>query len=173
MARRVARQFARPPKKTTVWFSAGVTLVSTAGSAASLVSSWNAAALALRPFMILRTRLVVWASSDQTAAAEFSQSVYSMQIVQESAITAGIAAVPTPITETNSDFFVYQPLFQALRFTTDVGKAQIQGEQSCWVVDSKAMRKVNETDDMAVVVENRSAFGLEVAVEGRMLIQLP
>ena len=39
-------------------------------------------------------------------------------------------------------------------------------------VDSKAMRKVGLDDDVALVLQQRAAIGVILAVEGRFLVKL-
>ncbi len=153
-----------------VWFGNRLALTTVGASTSVLLGSLNAAALLARPFTIVRTRLVVWYDSDQESANEFSQAVFSQQVVTEAASTAGIGSIPTPATETDADYYVYQPLFQKLGFITGVGFDNRGADQS-WVVDSKAMRKVGPDDDAVLVIENNSAVGCRIAIEGRMLVK--
>ena len=53
-----------------VWLGAGILSATVSGSVATLLSMFNAAALALRPFTIVRTRLMIQIESDQSAASE-------------------------------------------------------------------------------------------------------
>ena len=171
MARRHTR-FVRPAPKTKIWLGRGLNFVMLGASSGALLASYNAAALSLRLFTILRTRLVIHFSSDQTGAREFGQSVYAEQVVTEVATTAGVGSVPTAITEPNADYLVYQPMMQRFDFITGTGARSLIGEGSAWTVDSKAMRKVDIGDDLAITLENGSAFGSEIAIEGRQLILL-
>ncbi len=52
-------------------------------------------------------------------------------------------------------------------------RASSNSSSNCllFTMDSKAMRKVGAQDDIAITIEDR-LFGLEVAMEGRMLIKL-
>jgi len=169
----MARRFTRVTsgRRQSLWVGAEVTNASMAASVSVLLATLNAAALALRPFTIVRTRLVIHFESDQQAASEFVQAVFSTQVVTAPAAAAGITAVPTPITDTDSDFVVYQPLFSRFRIQSTVGMFQ-NGQDTSWLVDSKAMRKVSPDDDVAFVVENGSAFAANIAIEGRFLIKL-
>jgi len=121
---------------------------------------------------VMRTHLAIWYRSDQSAASEFTQAAFGMQVVTDSASGAGIASVPTPITDSDSDFFVYQPLHQEILFKDATGFGLEQGAGSAWIVDSKAMRKVGINDDIAMTLEVRSAVGSAIAIEGRMLVKL-
>ncbi len=163
--------FVRPPARSNVWIGAGFSVQTVAASSSVLLATYSASALALRPFTIVRTRLVIMFESDQDVGSERGQCVYTEQVVTQVATTAGIASVPTGITDTNADYYVYQPLFQRFRFKTAVGFA-MHGNGLTWVVDSKAMRKVGVLDDIAVVIENRLATGNDIQVEGRQLVKL-
>ena len=139
---------------------------------ASFLSSFNAAALALRPFTIVRTRGIFTARSDQSAGTESYQCALGMSIVSDQASAVGVTAVPTPFTDMVSDmFFVYEQLYGAQLFKTGVGVVEPQGVSMQF--DSKAMRRVNDGQDIAVTVENSAiGDGLFAIVGFRMLIKL-
>ena len=167
------RVFTRPPARSNVWLSLQVDLASVGtGSVATLISTFNAAALALRPFTIVRTRGVLTVVSDQAVASEFVQGVFSMQVVTAVAAAAGVASVPTPLTETDADYHVYQPFANSFIDATTVGFHEQSGQGMSWMIDSKSMRKVGVDDDCAMVVEGVGSNGFNVAVGGRMLIKL-
>ena len=173
MARRHSRaHFSRPAPKTKVWIGAGVANAAIAGSATVLYSTLNAAALALRPFTILRTRLIISVTSDQITASEFVQGTFTKQVVTEAAAAAGVGSVPSGITEPDADYFVYMGFMAEFILSSAVGLFDNTGEGRNWVVDSKAMRKVGIDDQVVTIIENRVATGLLLAVEGRTLIQL-
>ncbi len=78
MARRSARvRFTRPAPKTKIWIGNGLDLTVLASNAATLVSTLSAGALLLRPFTVLRTRIVIHSESDQITATEVPAGVYS------------------------------------------------------------------------------------------------
>ena len=170
MARRRHSTFVRLPKRSMVWVGLGVG-IATLSTAQTLLSSLNAAAIALLPFTVVRTHLAIFYLSDQIVAAEFSQVALGMQVVTQSASAAGIASLPTPITEPNADYFVYQPLFSNI-LIGDGLQDQPASLANMVQVDSKAMRKVDQDDDIVVTFEQRSAIGALVALEGRMLVKL-
>ncbi len=172
MARRAVRsRFMRPAPRSNVWLGAGLVVTGVAASATVLLSSLNAAALALLPFTIVRSRLSVFWGTDQAATSEFAQAVFSSQVVTAAAATAGIGSVPTPLTETDADFIIYRPMFSDLRLASAVGFDQTGGNQT-FEVDSKAMRKLGIDDQLVFVIENRSPVGTQIAIEGRMLVKL-
>ncbi len=93
-----------------------------------------------------------------------------MQVVSDSASAAGVASVPTPITQADADFFVYESLVTSFLFASAVGISDgNQGQR----FDSKAMRKVGIDEDIVVTVENGNATdGANIAFVGRMLVKL-
>jgi len=130
----------------------------------------NAAALALRPFTIVRTRLLVTFESDQAAVSERPIGSFGMQVVTDNATAVGITAVPQPDTDTDNDFFVYQSLIMSHIFLTSAGF--MTPAQETYLVDSKAMRKVGPGDDVAITSELSTASGGVLVVQGRMMVKL-
>ncbi len=170
MGHRRTQRFVRPSPRTKIWIGQGVALTTLGTGASTLIAVFNAAALALRPFTILRTRVSCNFRSDQTATTEDITGAFGMIVVKESAATIGITAVPTPLTEVDADFFVYQGMTAPFTSLTSVGFQDGVGVR--YDIDSKAMRKVGTNDDVAVVMELRSTGGAEINIEGRQLIQL-
>ena len=169
MARRRSR-FIRPPVKTKIWIGAGVGPLTVIASTARTLSNLNANALLLRPFTILRTRLVLGIQTDQESAAEDWSGDFGLIVVSEPASSIGVTAIPTPLSETNADWFVHQPLMFSFAFITGAG---FDGQKMTqYIVDSKAMRKVGPNDQVVGLVEPRSATGAIITMEGRMLVQL-
>ncbi len=152
-------------RRETFWLS-GTGTFTTMGSAQSvLVTSLNAGALALRPFTIVRTRGWFHARSDQVAAVENWDCAYGIAVVSDQAVTVGITAVPTPTTDDGSDLWLsYERLAGALIVTA--GSDQIKE------IDSKAMRKVEDGQDIVDVIENPLATGVSVFTYSRTLIKL-
>ncbi len=171
----MARQFVRSrgrlgsPRKT-VWLSIDTVSSTLSGApSAILANSLNAAALALRPFTIVRTRGIFHVASDQTAATESYMGDLAMAVVSDQASAIGVTAVPTPLTDKGSDlFFVYEQGVGRFQFSDATGIFEA-GKQISW--DSKAMRKVDDDQDVVLVVENELA-GCVVRSSGRMLVKL-
>ena len=151
----------RSQKRLNAWVTINLQQVVIAASGNVLLAIGNAALLAARPFTIVRTRFQVMYGSDQLAAAEIPIGVLGMVIVQEKAATLGISAVPTPVTEADADWFVYQPVMSTFDFISGTGVSNTFVQYD---VDSKAMRKVDEGQDIALVFEQESAFGAEITV---------
>ena len=161
-------------RRETLWFGVFSTLTTLGvGSTAVLLTVLNAAALALRPFTIIRSRGELWIRSDQVGVAEDQSAAYAQAVVSEQASAIGVTAVPTPITDSSSDlFFVYQVMksAQGIASGTSVG---LRGTR--YEVDSKAMRKVEEGEDVVQVIESDIAgvtAGVTIAQSVRQLIKL-
>ena len=156
--------------RVPVWIGGRIAGSAAAGNSSTLLSTLNAAALALRPFTIIRTHIVLDITSDQLAAGETVVGAYGEIVVKETAATAGIASVPTPITEIGAGFHVYQGLIHDFLFG-DVTGFQARASTQ-YLIDSKAMRKVSINEDLAAVIQLGSAPGALVTVEGRILVKL-
>jgi len=84
----------------------------------------------------------------------------------------GVSAVPTPLSEMESDFFFFHKIMIAsIALATVVGFDGSDGE--VFEIDSKAMRKVNEDEDVLIIAEINSAFGAGTVMRtgGRILIK--
>jgi len=94
-------------------------------------------------------------------------------VVSDQAVAVGVTAVPTPFTDKGSDlFFVYQQLVGRVGTGTGVAAAGVITEIGRFVeYDSKAMRKVNEGQDVVITVENEIA-GCVLTHSARMLIKM-
>ena len=142
-------------KRETIWFGGAPFSAAVATTGVNLVTSLNAAALAMRPFTVIRTRGVLRFSSDQEAATESYGGSFGRAVVSDQASAIGVTAVPTPTTDSASDlWYVYE--FAIGRFAfgsaasfTDVGQVRI--------IDSKAMRKVEDGQDLVGVIEGPGA----------------
>ena len=159
-------------KRLSTWFfftPAATTMTATGGT---ILFQLNAAALALRPFTIVRTRFQVGILSDQLAADELQVAGLGMAVVSDQAAAIGVSAVPTPVTDLGSElWFQHRLMYSNFSFLTAAGFDQ-QGMVN-YEIDSKAMRKVNESEDVVVVGERGGAgSGVIIVVGGRMLVKL-
>ena len=158
-----------PSGRLTEWlFITPFTTTQTA-EGGNLNAALNAAALAKRPFTIVRTYLEVMIVSDQQAASEIQFGAIGAAVVSSQVRAAGTASVPTPITDLGSDlFFVHQILIASLVIGDVTGMTD---EGNHYSIDSKAMRKVDGDQDMVIVTEMSSVgSGITLVVGGRMLI---
>ena len=155
-------------KRETTWFQFQPVRVTIGPGTAVLVFALNAAALALRPFTIVRTRFLLGLRSDQAAVNELQEVGVGLAVVSDQAVGVGVTAIPTPITDMGSNlWFVHQLMYADESALVDKVKPMITVE-----VDSKAMRKVEVGQDIVVVAETTGASdGAIVVVGGRLLIK--
>ncbi len=162
--------------RETLWFSMTETRTTLASAnSAALILSLNTAALALRPFTIVRT-LMHWSiRSDQTGAGENYAAALGGAVLTDQAVAIGVTAVPTPFTDMGSDeWFLHSILDGRFMFISGIGVAN-DGTIPAGgtVIESKAMRKVENGEDLVFVLENDSlGDGTVVYVAGRVLIKL-
>ncbi len=158
-------------RRQMLWFDADV--ISTtlaAASSVALIAQLNAAALALRPFTVVRTRGTLFAKSDQTAANENFQVLYGHIVVQDVAAGVGVGSVPTPEAENASDFYVMETLMGSFGFVTGVGLVNNGVSRE---FDSKAMRKVDLGETVVQTVEASGVSnGVQIISIARSLIKL-
>jgi len=165
-------------RRATTWVaSADVTATTNlAAAAASLDQSLTESALGalgLLPSTIIRTRGSIWVRSDQVAASRTPFGAVGFGIVSEQAGVAGVASLPTPITEEQSElWFVHQFWLADFVFVTAAGFGGSEG-MARYDFDSKAMRKIQEGERVVVVMENgASAGGIDYVLKFRMLFKL-
>ena len=158
-------------RRETAWIAIQA-LVDTATNALVLISQLNATALALRPFTIVRIHWSIWMITDNIASSENQLAAVGAAVVSEQASAIGITAVPTPISDAGSDlFFLHQSMVSATDVLTAVGQSSPSGVG--FEVDSKAMRKVNDDQDVVFVYENSGGGGgSTIMTMGRMLLKL-
>ena len=128
--------------------------------------------LGASPSTVVRIRGELYVQSDQTAVAERPFGAIGMAIVSEQARVAGIAALPSPITDESSDlFFLWQP-WQAAAIV-DSAAVAIQPMYR-FPFESKAMRKIQDGDAVVVTVENAALAGIgaQFLLKFRMLLKL-
>ncbi len=144
----------------------------TAPSTAVIINSLNAAALALRPFTVVRTRGFIFCGSDQIANIEPYDCTVSYAVVSDQALAIGVTAVPTPETDQSSDlFFVYETIIGEMKLISAAGFADPAGQGREF--DSRAMRKVQESEDIAFVIETSAVSnGVFMSHTSRMLVKL-
>ncbi len=159
-------------RRDTLWVGTSV-IQATAGlpNISTLLTSFGASVLALRPFTIVRTRGTMLLRSDQGAASEDYSAAYGHCIVTDQAASVGISAVPTPNSDIDSDsFYVFESLLGDLQVITAIGLYEAGVKKD---FDSKAMRKVEDGFDSVSVVESGVlSAGWSFQVQFRQLIKL-
>jgi len=159
-------------KRLTSWFQFQPTTAALTTTGGSIFFSLNAAALALRPFTVVRSRFLVGIESDQSAQSERQVAAIGMAVVSDQASAIGVTAIPTPITDMGSDlWFVHQLMYAQFLFITGAG---IDSQNmTSFPIDSKAMRKVDIGQDLVLVAEiGGNADGVNITLGGRMLVKV-
>ncbi len=141
-------------RRETLWFGGAETNTAVAGATAILLTSLNAAALALRPFTMVRTRGMIHVRSDQAIATESMALQYGHAVISDEAAAIGVTAIPTPSTNNDSDlWYVFETVLGSYFDNVD-GSIQNFNTQS---IESKAMRKVEGGQTIVSVVESSPA----------------
>ena len=169
MARRSFRTRTAGPRRTSLWIGLDLS-VTIPVSSAVLMGVLNAAALALRPFTVVRTRGLLHILSDQAAVTESPSGAFGMMIASDEATTAGAASLPDPLTNSDAPWFVWEPLSLQFNFLTSSGFDADAGHQ--YMVDSKSMRKVGNNEDIVIVGANSVGNGAIYRFIGRILVKL-
>ncbi len=141
-------------------------------SVATLISLLNAAALTNAPFTIVRVRGLLYIATDQVANTEGQFASWGMTVVTEQASAIGITAIPTPVTEPESDWFVFESVAARVMVASAISMFSAGNAVQ---IDSKAMRKVDVGQDVVAVVEvpaSDISEGVEFTSQFRMLIKL-
>jgi len=162
-------------RRETLWLGdTGAVTTLAAVNSVVLLSSLNAGALALRPFTVVRTRGTLSVRSDQAGASEAYGAAFGMAVVSDQAAAAGVASVPTPVLDSDSDlWYVYEMLLATIQLGTAVAFGAGAGVQR--IIDSKAMRKVEDGQDLVQVIEGAggaAAGGCVIQTFVRTLIKL-
>jgi len=160
-------------RRETQWLDVPTVSSALTATGGVLLASLTTAEKALRPFTIVRSRLDVLFSSDQQSASEAYGGAVGMCVVSDQAEAIGVTALPTPVTDRISDlWFLYQQMFG--EFVVGGAVTGIEVGQHFYSIDSKAMRKVEEGNDVVVVAEFDVGigFGSLISVAGRVLIKL-
>ncbi len=153
--------------RKSVWLQFAHVRTTNAGSSSTVAFSLNAAALALRPFTVVRSHFSFFLSSDQAAAEETQSCVWGAAVVSDQAVTVGITAVPLPNTDLGSSlWFAIKGMYSKASSLTDRATPGV-----AYSLDSKAMRKVDVGSDIVVVLQNPAAEGWEFSQVGRILVK--
>ena len=158
--------------RDTLWIEIAPTNTNLpAASTAVLFNGLAAAQLTQRPFTVVRTRIGMHIASDQVGASESYQAALGLAVVSDQALAIGVTAVPTPFTDIGSDlWFFWAASAGRFAFINGTGTQQLGLYSN---EDSKAMRKVEEGQDLAVTVETSAvSLGADIQKFGRLLIKL-
>ncbi len=181
MARRIIRRsFSRlggvpsGQRRKTEWgSSADVTAFAGLAAATTVLDqAFTAAQLTVvAPGTVIRTVGYIAVQSDQVAATERPFGAMGFAVVSEQARAAGVASLPAPINNEESDlWFVHQQFAASFRFVTAAGFSE---ELKIFEFDSRAQRKFVDGEAIVVVVENASAtFAMNYVLKFRILFKL-
>ncbi len=162
----------RGPKRLGTWVGpADQNYVTIANGAKVLVASFDASAGGLIKPTLVRTRGAVVVRIAGPAADVSVAGAFGVAIVTDRAFAAGVASIPGPFTDAGWDgWAVWRSFGFVWDFADESGKAI---SSISFEVDSKGMRKFQEDDDLAVVIEtSASSAGATILQAGRMLIKL-
>ena len=159
-------------RRQTRWLRSAdeTSFTSVAAGGVDFQSSLTTEEKALRPFTVVRVRGWLFCQNDQSAATERSWGAVGMAVVSDQAVAAGVASLPSPISDEASDlWFAYQYMYADFHLSA-VGSSALGG---AFTFESKAMRKVEDGQDVVVMMENGDAtFGINYLVKFRMLVKL-
>jgi len=162
--------FRQSQKRQTIWafLTPTLTVFTTAGG--TILNSGTTGLLNLRPFTIVRSHVELYIGSDQTANTESQIGAFGMAIVSDQAVAIGVTAVPTPDTDAGSDlWFAHQYMHNRIAVSS---AASVFQTGTKYTVDSRAMRKVEDGQDLIVVGELSAAGqGFVLHSAGRFLVK--
>ncbi len=159
-------------RRETLWTPIPLAVSVITGDGVALVASATAAEDALRPYTIIRTHLHVDIVSDQRSADEQQFIAVGMASVSDQAVSIGVSAVPTPVTDLASDaWYVHQWVTANFVFLTGIGFTSPSSRVID--IDSKAMRKVEDGFSNILVLEAQTlSEGAFVTTCGRQFFKL-
>ena len=117
----------------------------------------------------LRGRLQAYLSAGDAANSGFS-GAFGIGVTTQSAVAAGITAVPTPVTEQDWDGWIYwTPIQVFAHAAADLEFAKVDME-----IDTRAMRKLNENSSIYAVVELVEVVNaiVQIHFDSRVLVLL-
>ncbi len=104
---------------------------------------------------VLRNVGLISISTDQSAASEFQHGALGIIIVTDTAAALGVAAIPSPIADSDDDgWLLHVPFSQFFDLGSNIGFNTTSVQYS---FDSKAKRIVHDGSSLALVIENASA----------------
>ncbi len=159
------------PKRSTAW-SSTTSITSYTALAANTVILDQVAVPQVLEQTIVRIRGLLVVRSDQVSANENVHGAFGIALVEEPAASVGVTAVPSPITDAAQEsWLVWQAFASSLILATAVGIAS--PGVSSYVIDSKAMRKVTDSQRLVILLENNSgSAGMDYWFHLRILAML-
>ena len=150
MARRLQRSFSRAPRRASDWSGTDDAVLTNLPAASKLLLASFTSTAAEMTIHRIRGLLVI--SADVTTSENQLGAIGAI-IATETAIAAGVASLPDPITDIDDDGWI---MYQA--FGMRSGDPSGVGPTSLAVpFDSKAMRRIQGGQALVVVVANAHA----------------
>ncbi len=153
------RALVRAPQRGTFWFGGTLAFVQLAPSSSALFSIMTEADLENIPQpTIVRTRGELIVTDDNSASvAESKWEVgFGMALVERNAVAAGVASVPTPLTDVNWDGWFVHQVFLGGQVSAGSETNDLSFDRR--TIDSKAMRKAGQDQVLVGIVEHGAAI---------------
>ena len=156
-------------KRKTSWLELVPTSASVSASTSVLLLSLTTAEKARRPFTIVRTHWEIVMANDAIGGGITNLiGAVGACVVTDQAEAVGITAIPTPITDLASDqWFLHQMMLSS---QIEQGTDGMTYSNAKYSIDSKAMRKVDDSEDVVFIVES-GAVSFTIVHGGRLLIK--
>ena len=170
-------------RRKTAWIVGPGGTSSTTISSSSSVFLGSAVQPTTEGLTVVRIRgeLVAYLFASSAVAGGFT-GAFGIGIATLAAVTAGIASVPTPITEQDAENWLYHRYFQ-LRSGAEIDASVTNDEDEVnstvaalrWEIDSKAMRKLPSEMVLyaALEVVESAVCSMAVDFDSRVLVKLP
>ncbi len=173
---RSSRTFARALRRRTSWGVGpkGALTFSTSNP----VAAFGSTAVALSDGLTIvriRGELLMYLTVADAINAGYDEVAVGICVVSENAAGVGITAVPTPITDVAWDgwMWMWQGSMKAA-VANEFDRGQTSSVRA--IVDTKAMRKIKETDVIVAVAEagaEATNASLSLRFNSRTLVKLP
>ena len=170
-------RFQSPARRQTTWAvgPGGTTNTPISADSAAFVGAGIISLTDGQTIVRLRGQLAI-SISTATAVLDGFRGAFGIGVVSLPAFTAGIASVPTPLTEQDDDNWLYHQYFSVIAGSSagetwaNSGSASFRTE-----VDSKAMRKlgIDKVIYSAIEVVETGTSDLDVSFDSRVLVKLP
>jgi len=180
----VARQFrgssrgrTLPARRKTFWAAGpggSTTTQISAASGSAFIGSANAANVDGLTVVRIRGELLMYLSAAGSAQDGFT-GAFGIGIASLAAVTAGVASVPTPLVEQDSENWLYWKAF-SIRSSSSTLASSNAGESVLRVtIDTKAMRKFPQDLSIYSIIEanETGAAVMQVTFDSRILALLP
>ena len=168
MARRAVAH-RRGPKRATDW-SASVPQAAYTGVAAATAQLLETFSPIVGGETLVRTRGLFAIRTDQPTADENQIGAIGMAIVTAQAVSVGITVIFHPATDAAWGGWFWHAYY-AHRIEVVIGAGFAFDGVFQTIIDSKAMRKIDEDERLVVVIENL-ADGIEVLTNERFLTKV-